>query len=307
MGDADAGALRETYQNLSEIERRPEGIRYSATLSDGARVHAIALAGDLAPFIRYPERFDAAFQRAAAVQHQAIAAPLAWGRTADDRLHCAFARTETLDLFPGTLSPSDVAILGVQLARGLAFIHGAGLVHGGISTASISQSQEVGVQLLRFGMFAALCDAGLGVQAAALRLADASYISPEVQSGNSPDARSDVFSLGASLYELLTGKPPYGGRTTSFVMASVLSDQEGATDISNDAIAGPVIDALMRAIERAPDDRWPTADAFGQALAIAAGSAELSVVTGAAAKSSSDSWIRGIFNRWFPARRSRAE
>jgi len=306
MSNADAGALRETYRDLSEIERRPEGVRHHATLNDGVRVHTIVLNDDIGSRIRHPERFNGAFERAAAVQHQAIATPLAWGRAADG-WHCAFARTETIELTPGALSPSDVAILGVQLTRALTSIHGAGLVHGGISTASITQSQEQGVQLLRFGLFSALNDGGLGVQGAALRVALPPYVAPEVQKGASPDERSDIFSLGASLYELLTGKPPHGGRTTSFVMASVLSNQDGATDVSNDAIAGPVIEALMRAIERMPDDRWPNAAAFGQALAVAAGSAELSVVTDAAPQSSSASWFRTILNRWFPARRSRAE
>jgi serine/threonine protein kinase len=301
MSDADGGALRETYRDLSEIERRPEGVRYHATLSGGVRVHAIALSDDVTSRIRHSDRFVRAFERAAAVRHQAIAAPLAWGR-ADNCWHCAFARTESVELKPGSLSPSDVAVLGVQLTRALTSIHGAGLVHGGISTASIAQSMEQGVQLLRFGLFAALNDGGLGVQGAAMRLSHAAYVAPEVQNGASPDERSDIFSLGASLYDLLTGKPPYGGRTTSFVMASVLSNQEGATDVSNDAIAGPVIEALMRAIERAPDDRWPSAAAFGQALAIAAGSAELA----APRQAQPNGWIRGIFNRWFPARRSRS-
>jgi hypothetical protein len=307
MSNADGGALRETYRDLSEIERRPEGIRYRAMLSDGSRVYALGLADDLGAAVRHQGRFDAAFQRAAAVVHQAIAAPAAWGRASDLRLHCAFARTETVPLTPGELSPSDVAILGVRLSEALTAIHEAGLVHGSISTGSIAQSNERGVQLMRFGLFSALCDGGLGVQAAATRLSDVAYISPEVRSGSAPDHRSDIFSLGASLYELLTGKPPYGGRTTSFVMASVLSGPEQVRSPSSetDVIAIGVIEALMRAIERAPDDRWPTAAAFGQALAVAAGSAELRAVPEPRTRERK-SWWRAILDRWFPARRSRS-
>jgi eukaryotic-like serine/threonine-protein kinase len=68
---------------------------------------------------------------------------------------------------------------------------------------------------------------------------------------------------------LLTGKPPYGGRTTSYVLASVLADEEenGPGDG-----ALPAVDAIMRAIEREPDDRWQSAAAFAQALAAAIGS-----------------------------------
>ena len=305
MSDADVGGLREAYRDLSVLERRPEGIRYAATLFDGARALALELSDEIAAAVRHPDRFDAAFERARAVADQAIAAPLAWGRTSDNRLHCAFARTDSLPLTPGAMSPSDVAILGVQLSHALGVIHSSGLIHGSISTASISHSSEHGVQLLDFGLFSALCDGGLGVQGAAARLAGPAYQSPEVRAGETPDHRSDIFSLGASLYELLTGKPPYGGRTTSFVMAAVLSDQhlDRTTSAGTDLIAVGVIEALMRAIERAPDDRWPNARAFGQALAAAAGSAK----PAAPPRAQPTSWLAGIFSRWFPARRSRAE
>lgn len=301
MGDADVGALRDIYRGLTELDRRPEGIRYSATLSDGTPVMVVAIAEQLAARVRNQERFDAAMARAAALGHESVASPLQWGSTSDGQLHCAFARGEQIPLVPGEQSPSDVAILGVQMARVLSAIHGAGLVHGAIVTDALMQTAERGAQLGRFGLFSALSDGGLGVQGAALGLCDPAYVAPEVQMGKPPDERSDVFALGASLYELLTGKPPYGGRTTSFVMAAVLIDKE-ERDRSSGAVAGPVVDALLRAIERAPDDRWPNADAFGQALTFGATSAEMPVP---AAKR--ESWISAIFRSWFPARRSRAE
>ena len=302
MSDAELGGLQETYRDLTEIERRPEGVRYTATLSDGSAVFALALSPELAARIRHHERYDAAFSRAATIRHDGIATPLAWGRTSDGRSHYAFARTRLMRPEPGTMSPSDIAIIGVRLCGALAAIHAAGLAHGAISTAAIVQSVERGPLLTRFGLFSALSEGGLGVQATAMQLSGAPYVSPEVQGGRAPDQRSDIFSLGASLYELLTGKPPYGGRTTSFVMASVLSDQEGAAETSNDAIAGPVIEALLRAIEHGPDDRWPNASAFGQALAIGAGSGAYPVMSEPERKS----WIRGILDGWFPARRSRS-
>jgi serine/threonine protein kinase len=295
----DLGGLRDVYRDLQELDRRPEGIRYSATLSDGSPVLVIAVAESLAAEVRDPERFNAAMARAAALGHEAVAIPKQWGATAEGQLHCAYERLEQIPLIAGEQSPSDVAILGVQMARAVGAIHGAGLVHGAIDASTIMQTADRGSQLGRLGLFSALCAGGLGVQRAALGLSDPAYVSPEVQMGRAPDERSDVFSLGASLYDLLTGKPPYGGRTTSFVMASVLIDPEG-DDRSSGAVAGPVVEALLRAIERAPDDRWPTADAFAQALTFGATSGEMPV---AAAKQKS--WISAIFRSWFPARRSR--
>jgi serine/threonine protein kinase len=256
------------------------------------------IAAPLAARVRSQERFDAALARAAALRHESIASPLEWGRSNDGQLHCTYPDAQRIELVPGQQSPSDVAILGVQMARALSAIHGAGLVHGAISTDALIQAEELGAQLGRFGLFSALCDGGLGVQGAALGLSDPAYVAPEVQMGKVPDERSDVFSLGASLYELLTGKPPYGGRTTSFVMASVLIEK-GGSDRSSGAVAGLVVEALLRAIEQAPDDRWPTADAFGQALTFGA-SGEMPVP-----ETKREGWFSAIIRSWFPARRSR--
>ena len=298
MSDADVGGLRETYRDLVALDQRPEGKRFNATLADGTPVLAISIAERLASRVRSPERFDAAFARTAALRHESVALPLQWGVTVDGVAHCAYSRGQRIDLVPGEQSPSDVAILGVQVARALSAIHGAGLVHGAILTEALMQTADRGAQLGRFGLFSALCDGGLGVQGAALGLCDPAYVAPEVQMGKVPDERSDIFSLGASLYELLTGKPPYGGRTTSFVMASVLTDPDSRGRTSG-AVAGSVVDALLRAIERAPDDRWPNADAFAQALTIGSTSGEMR------APEKQESWISAIFRSWFPARRSR--
>ena len=261
----------------------------------------VTIPPELSARVRNQERFDAALARARSLEHSLIAAPERWGPTDAGELQCVYPSLTRIELVPGEQSPSDVAILGVQMARALSAVHGAGLVHGCVTTEALMQTAERGAQLGRLGLFSALCDGGLGVQGAALGLSDAAYVAPEVQKGKTPDERSDVFSLGASLYDLLTGKPPYGGRTTSFVMAAVLIDREGK-DRSSGAVAGPVVDALLRAIERAPEDRWPTADAFAQALTVGATSGEMPVQ-----QAKRTSWISAIFRSWFPARRSRTE
>lgn len=259
----------------------------------------VTIARDASARVRNQERFNAALERAAALGHESVASPLEWGRDESGQFLCTYATGDRIELVPGEQSPSDVAILGIQIAHAVGAIHGAGLVHGAIATEALMQTSDRGAQLGRFGLFSALCDGGLGVRDAAVALSDPAFVAPEVQGGTMPDERSDVFSLGASLYELLTGKPPYGGRTTSFVMASVLIDADAANR-SSGAVAGPVIDALLRAIERSPDDRWPTADAFAQALTFGATSGEMP-----AAAPERKSWLSAIFRSWFPARRSR--
>lgn len=78
------------------------------------------------------------------------------------------------------------------------------------------------------------------------------------------DYRTDFYSLGATLYELLTGKPPFGGRTTSYVIAAVLADEPASPE--GDPLTKRVTDTVLRAIEKAPEDRWSSAALFARAL-----------------------------------------
>jgi serine/threonine protein kinase len=265
-------ALREAYGDLSEIDRRREGIRFAATLPDGTPVVVLSLAPDISASIVSQDRFDAEFQRAAAVHHEGLVPPVAWGALSDGTLHCAYVRVDAQDIAPGSLTPAIVASAGARLARALGATHAAGVVHGAITATRIVFSRDRGVLLGDVGLFAALSEGGLGPEAAVELLSAPGYMSPEVQGGQASDNSSDIYALGASLYELLTGKPPYGGRMTSYVLASVLSEEiEGSEPppeaVAKDLSTNPVIDALVRAIERAPEDRWPSAEAFASALA----------------------------------------
>jgi serine/threonine protein kinase len=267
----DPAALGEAYRDLTEIDRRREGTRFSATLPDGMPVVALVIAGDVGARVSSHDRFAAEFQRAASVHHEAIVPPVAWGALSDGTLHCAYARQDPERLVPGSIPPAAVARIGMQIARALTMTHQSGLVHGAINSSRIVMTRAGAAQLGDFGLFSALSEGGLGPQGAATLLNDAPYSSPEVQSGGKPDEKADIYSLGAALYELLTGKPPYGGRTTTYVLASVLTDEAGE---SKDDIPSPVVDALLRAIERAPEDRWPSAAAFATALAAGATTGE---------------------------------
>jgi eukaryotic-like serine/threonine-protein kinase len=279
---SEDASLREQYSDLVEMDRRPAGIRYAATLFSGAPVVVHALSRELGARIRDTERFFATLGRAAAVQHDALNRPQAWGQTRDGLFHVAFARLDAEEITPGALSPSDVAAMGVQLARALAAVHSAQLTHGAITTERISEKLGGGAQLNDFGLFAALVSSGVSASDAAAVLSNAPYISPETQGSRISDERSDIYSLGASLFELLTGKPPYGGRTTSYVIASVLSENFDAE--TRDDLTSSVVEALLRAIESAPDDRWPTASSFANALARGVGTSKAGAADGTRAR-----------------------
>ena len=260
---ADAGALNEAYRDMIEIDRRREGTRYNATLPDGTPVVALVIAPEVAQQITAPDRFAAEFERAAALHNEGIVPPLAWGQLADGTLHCAYARLDHDELTPGSVPHATIAAMGIQLSRALSSAREESMAHGAINVRRIVMTRGRGAQLADFGLFAALSEGGLGPKAASSLLSDPAHVSPEVQSGQAPDERSDIFSLGAALYELLTGKAPFGGRTTTYVMASVLTeDPDTAPEETS-----PVVEALVRAIEKAPEDRWTNGAAFAAALA----------------------------------------
>jgi len=301
--DADLDELRQAYGDLVEKERRPEGTQFSGTLGDGTPVSVTALDRSVTSAVQHPQQFLAVMERAFAVEHAALARPLKWGSTTSGLLHYAHQRLQGGLLTPGAFSATEVATLGQQLAGGLHVAHRAGLTHGAVTPWRIGKTLDGNAALDSFGVFAALTAGGMEPREAATVLSEDSYDSPEMQRGSKPDALSDVYSLGATLYVLLTGKPPFGGRTTSFVMATVLSNTNSQeSDVLDEPATAAIVEALLRAIEHAPEDRWASASAFANALGISA------ATTSPIDAPPANAWAKllAIFRRaWFPTRRSR--
>lgn len=155
------------------------------------------------------------------------------------------------------LASADVAAIGIAAANALA---GRGAPHGGLHAATIHWDGS-GIRIADAGVVPLLMAAGPPASGGA-----PGSLPPELAGGGPPSELADMYSLGAILYELLTGTPPFGGRTTSTVMASVLADEPRSAGASGARAPGYVVDAILRAIEKAPADRWPSLEAFASAL-----------------------------------------
>ena len=162
------------------------------------------------------------------------------------------------------LPAAAVASIGIRVLAALASLHVAGLIHGRINARALYLTAD-GAVLADHGVYQALIGAGVPGPALLAAYGTSSHVSPEQVAGELADQRSDIYSLGATLYELLTGKPPFGGRTTSATLVTVLSDEEGER-VGGAQTPGHVSRAILRAIEKLPDDRWESAEAFGRAL-----------------------------------------
>jgi eukaryotic-like serine/threonine-protein kinase len=167
-----------------------------------------------------------------------------------------------------TLPPAEAARIGALLAAGLTAAHSAGIVHRDVKPGNVLLAEDGTVKLTDFGISRAVGDTT--VTASGILLGTLSYIAPEVGRGLTADARSDVYSLGATLYAAVEGQPPFGTDDNAIALLYRIVHEE----ITPPRNAGPLAPVLMWMLERDPISR-PTMSQVRRALeAIEAGEAE---------------------------------
>lgn len=151
-----------------------------------------------------------------------------------------------------------------QIAAALESAHAAGIVHRDIKPGNVAVTRDGRVKVLDFGLAKLIERPATEATATAvatsmgLIVGTAAYMSPEQAGGHVVDARSDIFSLGAVLYELLTGRRAFGGDTMLAVVSAVLaSNPPPLQDVPRDVVA--IVD---RALQKSPDARYQSAAAL---------------------------------------------
>jgi eukaryotic-like serine/threonine-protein kinase len=158
-----------------------------------------------------------------------------------------------------TLKPREAARIGAQIAAGLAAAHKAGIVHRDVKPGNVLLATDGAVKITDFGISRAAGDTT--VTASGVMLGTISYIAPEVAKGQSADSRSDVYSLGATLYAMLEGEPPSGTMENPIAQLYRIVHE----DIATPRNAGPLTPVLLWMLEREPDRR-PTMSQVQRAL-----------------------------------------
>ncbi len=231
------------------------------------------------------ERFLREAQAASRLDHPNICTVHEIGETDDGQLYLvmAFYRGETLRqrIARGPLPVSEAVDVAWQIASGLAKAHAEDVVHRDVKPANVHLTEDGGraggapmvhVKLLDFGLAKVAGEAALTRTGSSL--GTPLYMSPE-QIGGASDARTDVWSLGVLLHEMLTGNRPFGGTNSATAMYSILHREPAPLAVARPGLPDDLQPILDRALAKDRDQRYPTIVEFADDLAAVA-SAEMS-------------------------------
>lgn len=155
----------------------------------------------------------------------------------------------------GSLPASEAAEIGAQAAAALAAAHAAGIVHRDVKPGNILLDDTGTVKITDFGISRALDDKT--VTQTGMLAGTPAYLAPEIARGQPPDRASDVFSLGATLYHAVEGKPPFGNNGNPLALLHAVASGE----VPPPQQAGGLTPVLMSLLSPDPEDRPTMAEA----------------------------------------------
>ena len=165
----------------------------------------------------------------------------------------------------GSLDVEDACVVVESVLDALAYSHERGIVHRDIKPGNVMIAEDGAVKVMDFGIARAVADAQATMTQTQAVVGTAQYISPEQARGETVDKRSDVYSTGCLLFELLTGRTPYTGEPISLTYQHVNADIPLPSSV--DPQVPPQLDAIVHhALTKDRDERYPDAKSMAEDL-----------------------------------------
>ena len=223
-----------------------------------------------------PERFQREIKLAARLQHPHILTVHDSGEAAGHLwFTMPFVEGESLRerLRRERQLPVDAALrITTEVARALEYAHRHGVVHRDIKPENLLLTTDGSILVADFGIARALASVDDRLTETGLAVGTPAYMSPEQAAGDrTVDARTDVYSLGAVLYEMLAGEPPFTGPTAQAVIAKRFSGEAPRVRLARPSVPEQVDTAVARALAPVAADRFESVEDFARALGGALG------------------------------------
>jgi eukaryotic-like serine/threonine-protein kinase len=225
------------------------------------------LRADLARDPSFYLRFRREAQNAAALNHPAIVAVYDTGEAETAAGPLPYIVMEYVDGVTlrdivhndGPMTPRRAIEVIADACQALNFSHQNGIIHRDVKPANIMISTTNAVKVMDFGIARAIADGGVSVTQTAAVIGTAQYLSPEQARGDPVDARSDVYSLGCVLYEMLTGEPPFTGDSPVAVAYQHVREDPIPPSKRYEGISADLDAVVLKALAKNPENRYQTA------------------------------------------------
>ena len=233
----------------------------------GRTVAVKTLRADLSRDPTFQARFRREAQSAASLNHPAIVAIYDTGEDFENGVSVPYIVMEYADgstlrdlLHSGRrLLPERALEITAGVLQALDYSHRNGIIHRDIKPANIMLTRSGTVKVMDFGIARAMADNGMTMTQTAAVIGTAQYLSPEQAKGETVDARSDLYSTGCLMYELLTGRPPFVGDSPVAVAYQHVRE-EPQPPSSYDPEVTPAIDAVvLKSLAKSADQRYQSA------------------------------------------------
>ena len=235
------------------------------------------MSAELARDANQRKRFRTEAKAASALVHPHISVIHEVGETEDGRpfLAMEYIAGQTLDALHQQRRPkiSEVISIGIEVAEALQAAHAHGIVHRDIKPSNIMLDSRGHVKVLDFGLAKNVGRDELGASttsAAQTRtgflIGTPYYMSPEQMLGRELDARTDIFSLGVVLYELLAGQRPFLGKTVGEVINNVVNQQPESLGLENQLFSPALDGVIFKCLEKDPEKRYLSAKTLAEDL-----------------------------------------